>query len=229
MAKTEQTLQFEEYLKKYTGKQGIFGCPEVTIGWFGNERVDFLTYDTNNWFKCYEIKVTKSDFYSKCHNTFIGNYNYYVMPRKLYYEVKQDIPDEIGVLVENKIGDKIYSYSPLRSIKKAIKQELKVDKDILKNSLIRSLCREAEIAHKENLKAIIKHYETQEKNKNREIKELKYALYDMVNQFADEEKGKLYTMGLSALENAFDVLDIDEGIENQKLWKLMQLVQREEA
>ena len=36
-------------------------------------------------------------------------------------------------------------------------------------------------------------------------------------------------MGLSALENAFDVLDIDEGIENQKLWKLMQLVQREEA
>ena len=28
-----------------------------------------------------------------------------------------------------------------------------------------------------------------EKNKNQEIKKLKYALYDMVNQFADEEKG----------------------------------------
>ena len=29
-------------------------------------------------------------------------------------------------------------------------------------------------------------------------------------------------MGLSALEKAFDALDIDEGIENKKLWKLMQ-------
>ncbi len=143
MPKTKETLQFEEYLKKYTKKQGIFGCLEVTIGWFGKERVDYLTYDTNDWFKCYEIKVTKADFYSKCHKTFVGNYNYYVMPRELYYEVKQDIPNEIGVLVENKIGDKIYEYSPLRSIKKAIKQELKVDKDILKNSLIRSLYREA--------------------------------------------------------------------------------------
>lgn len=45
----------------------------------------------------------------------------------------------------------------------------------------------------------------------------------MVNQFADEEKGKLFTIGLSALENAFNVLDIEEGIEKQKLWKLMQI------
>ena len=131
MAKTEKTLEFESYLKKYTHKQGIFGCPEVTIGWFGNERVDYLTYDTNDYFKCYEVKVTKQDFYSKNHNTFIGNYNYY------------DIPKEVGVLVENKIGDKIYLYLPLRAIKPAKKQELKVDKDILKNSLIRSLYREA--------------------------------------------------------------------------------------
>lgn len=143
MAKTEKTLEFESYLKKYTHKQGIFGCPEVTIGWFGNERVDYLTYDTNDYFKCYEVKVTKQDFYSKNHNTFIGNYNYYVMPRDLYYQVQKDIPKEVGVLVENKIGDKIYLYLPLRAIKPAKKQELKVDKDILKNSLIRSLYREA--------------------------------------------------------------------------------------
>ena len=77
MPKTKETLEFEKYLKKYTHKQGIFSCPEVTIGWFGHERVDYLTYDTNDIFKCYEVKVTKTDFYSKCHNTFIGNYNYY--------------------------------------------------------------------------------------------------------------------------------------------------------
>lgn len=143
MPKTKETLEFEEYLKKYTHKQGIFCCPEVTIGWWGKERVDYLTYDTNDIFKCYEVKVTKNDFYSKCHNTFIGNYNYYVMPRKLFEEIKQDIPREIGVLVENKIGNEIYRHSPLRSVKQAIKQELKVDKEILKNSLIRSLYRES--------------------------------------------------------------------------------------
>ncbi len=150
MPKTERTLEFESYLKKYTHKQGIFCCPEVTIGWWGNERVDYLTYDTNDCFKCYEVKVTKTDFYSKCHNTFIGNYNYYVMPRELYYEVQQDIPEEIGVLVENLINGKIYAYSPLRCIKKSKKQELKVDKDILKNSLIRSLYRE--VCKKDNRK-----------------------------------------------------------------------------
>lgn len=143
MPKTKETLDFEKYLKQYTKKQGIFSCPEVTIGWFGHERVDFLSYDTKDIFKCYEIKVTKTDFYSKCHNTFIGNYNYYVMPQKLYEEVKKDIPEEVGVLTENVINGEIYKYTPLKSIKKAIKQDLKVDKEVLKNSLIRSLHREA--------------------------------------------------------------------------------------
>lgn len=142
MPKTEETLKFEMYLTRYTNKQGTFCCPEVTIGWFGRERVDYLTYDTNDLFRCYEVKVTKSDFYSKCHNTFIGNYNYYVMPQKLYEIVKQDIPKEIGVLVENIINNRLYEYTPLKSVKKALKQELKVDKEILKNSLIRSLYRE---------------------------------------------------------------------------------------
>jgi len=58
-----------------------------------------------------------------------------------------------------------------------------------------------------------------------ENKELENALIDMVNQFAYDEKRKnfederLYTGGLSALENAFDVLDIDEGIRRKDLWK----------
>lgn len=62
-------------------------------------------------------------------------------------------------------------------------------------------------------------------------KELKNSLIDMVNQFAYEDnnpktKGssleKLYTGGLSALENAFNTLNIDEGIEREELWKLFQ-------
>jgi hypothetical protein len=37
MAKTEQTLALEREIRKATVKQGVFGCFEVTIGWFGNE------------------------------------------------------------------------------------------------------------------------------------------------------------------------------------------------
>lgn len=141
--KTNQTLNYEMYLKKYTNKRGTFCCEEVTIGWYGKERVDYLTYDTNNIFKCYEVKVTKSDFYSKCHNTFVGNYNYYVMPLDLYEQIKKDVPKEIGVLVENlDIKGNVDKHTPLKSIKKATKQKLKISKDILKNSLIRSLYRE---------------------------------------------------------------------------------------
>ena len=97
MAKTEETLKLEKAIYNLTAKQGVFGCYEVTIGWFGKERVDYMTYDTNGIFRCYEIKVSKSDFYSKAKHTFLGHYNYFVMPTELYEEVKQDIPSHIGV------------------------------------------------------------------------------------------------------------------------------------
>jgi hypothetical protein len=108
----------------------VFGCFEVTIGWFGNERVDFITYDTKGIWRCYEIKVTKADFNSKAKNTFIGHYNYYVMPEELYEQVKDEIPKHIGVYIKGVCR------------KNAKKQELGVDEQILKDSMIRSLCRE---------------------------------------------------------------------------------------
>ena len=58
-----------------------------------------------------------------------------------------------------------------------------------------------------------------EKEKNKEAKNL---LIDMVNQFAyeDNKHERLYTGGLSTLEDAFYFLDIDEGIKREDLWKL---------
>jgi hypothetical protein len=139
IAKTELTMELEQSIHRNTNKQGTFGCFEVTIGWFGRERVDYMTYDTQGIWRCYEIKTSKSDFYSKAHKTFVGHYNYFVMPKKLYEEVKDDIPSHIGVYAEG-------SYA----LKKAKKQELTVDEQILKNSMIRSLCREAEKLYKIN-------------------------------------------------------------------------------
>jgi hypothetical protein len=122
----------ERQIWKATHKQGVFGCFEVTIGWFGKERVDYLTYDTKGIWRCYEIKVSKSDFYSKSKHTFIGHYNYYVMPEELYEQVKDKIPNHIGVYING------------ISKKNAKRQELGVDEQVLKNSMIRSLCREVQ-------------------------------------------------------------------------------------
>ena len=130
MAKTKATLELEKMIWTATYKQGVFGCFEVTIGFRGNERVDYLTYDTKGIWRCYEIKVSKSDFHSKAHNTFLGHFNYYVMPAELYEQVKNEIPSHIGVYAEDGL------------IKKAKRQELQIDKQILKDSLIRSLYRE---------------------------------------------------------------------------------------
>lgn len=133
ISKSEKTIELEKEIWKTTNKLGVFGCFEVTIGWFGNERVDYITYDTKGIWRCYEIKISKADFYSKAHTTFVGHYNYYVMPKELYEEVKNEIPAHIGVYVN---GNEL--------IKRAKKQPLGIDEQILKDSLIRSLSRENE-------------------------------------------------------------------------------------
>lgn len=130
--KTEETLRLERNIWEATHKQGVFCCYEVTIGWWGKERCDYITYDTKGIWRCYEIKISKSDFHSKAHNTFIGHFNYYVLTKELYEQVKDEIPNHIGVY----LGD--------YCAKRAKKQELGVDEQILKNSMIRSLYREVE-------------------------------------------------------------------------------------
>lgn len=143
MAKSDLTLELETEIWKATNKQGVFSCFEVTIGWYGQERVDYLTYDTKGIFRCYEIKVSKSDFHSKAHITFIGHYNYYVMPLELYEQVKDEIPDHIGV------------YCGAGCRKKAKKQELGVADQVLKDSMIRSLYREYEKQYKSGIPTAI--------------------------------------------------------------------------
>lgn len=97
-----------------------------------------MTMDFKDIFRCYEIKISKSDFHSEHGHNFVGHYNYYVMPKELYEEVKDEIPKETGVYGSYEYKDNI----SLELLKKAKKQELKVEMGILKNSMIRSLSRE---------------------------------------------------------------------------------------
>jgi hypothetical protein len=108
----------------------------VTIGWYGKERCDFITYDTKSIWKCYEIKQSVEDFHSKAAHTFCGHYNYFVMTKDVYEKVKDEIPIHIGAYIK--------SGKEVCSIKKAKKQELTVDEKILKDSFLRSIFREAE-------------------------------------------------------------------------------------
>ena len=132
--KTKETLSLEHALYKATMKMGVFGCPEVTIGWYGHERVDYMTYDTKGIFRCYEIKVSKADFRSTAALSFVGHYNYFVITKDLYEKVKNEIPAEIGVYVSGENADMV-------SCVKRAKKQACIDVELLKNSFIRSQAR----------------------------------------------------------------------------------------
>jgi len=48
---------------------------------------------------CFEVKITKSDFKSKNGHNFVGNFNYYVIPKELYLDVAGLVPEDIGIIL----------------------------------------------------------------------------------------------------------------------------------
>lgn len=88
----------------------IYMAREVTFdhGTQHQIRVDFMRFKPlNNTisgiekgdFYCYEIKSSVEDFHSKNGHNFIGDYNYYVMPKDVFEKVKNEIPWGVGVFV----------------------------------------------------------------------------------------------------------------------------------
>lgn len=137
MAKRKETIELEESLIKNTREKRIYGCEEITIGFYnnghGNEIVDFMTMDFKGIIKCYELKVTLQDLKSSAKKSWYGHYNYLVVSKELYDSVEDwniYIPKSIGLLVGNKLS----------VIKKPLKQEVDTSTEImLKESMIRSI------------------------------------------------------------------------------------------
>lgn len=135
--KRKETLELENSLVNQTRKKRIYGCEEVTIGFYhqglGNEVVDFMTMDSRGIIKCYEIKVTMQDLKSAAKKSWYGNYNYLVVSNDLYQKVKNwdnYISTEIGILVGNN----------LESVRKCKMMDVSSDCSLmLKESLLRSL------------------------------------------------------------------------------------------
>lgn len=58
-----------------------------------NGRADFVEMKIDEYmhmpiFTVYEIKVSMSDFYSPNGHNFVGDYNYYVVPKEMYEKIK---------------------------------------------------------------------------------------------------------------------------------------------
>lgn len=152
LAKTKLTkeieLRFVEYLYDVKYELAILEC---TLGFrkrYGI--VDILSYHGKSiangkgkprtrevtW-RCYEIKTSKADFYSPHKWTFVGDYNYFVVPEILYDEIKQDIPEGVGCYVYD--GTK-YGF---RIIKKSTRNKSKISESEIMHDFLVSNNRDA--------------------------------------------------------------------------------------
>ncbi|WP_119317188.1 hypothetical protein [Companilactobacillus formosensis] len=157
--KTKLTKNLESTLYQYCLEQGSYVVEEVSMP-DKKGIVDTLSYqqltDGQIEWRCYELKVTKADFHSKAKLSFIGNYNYFVLPQKLFEEVQDEIPTHIGVLIYRAFDKKAIENSPqtlrapgfLTVAKKAQYQDLQVDETKLTGHFVASLFREVDKAKK---------------------------------------------------------------------------------
>lgn len=175
MSKSNLTLEIENQALRQFSKMGVFMCPECSFerAWIKNkpancsikdfklnpkytqvegkhirtEIVDILELNSQKGWVCYEIKISKSDFHSKATKSFVGDYNYYIMPEKLCKKVIDEIPKEIGV----------YSYDgkELHLIKKARKQKIidDIDKQLY-YGMVRALSRERDKQVENRIKSV---------------------------------------------------------------------------
>ncbi len=113
MTRVETTRLLSELTEKHINPHNdsrIYCAKEVTFDYATSHtvRVDYMQFKPfNNTvsgiekgdFCCYEIKSSVEDFHSKNGHNFIGDYNYYVMPKDVYDAVKDEIPFRVGVYV----------------------------------------------------------------------------------------------------------------------------------
>jgi len=155
MAKTQLTRDIEEAIYFYGLEQGEIIVEEVSMpdDWGVVDTLACRTKPdgTYEW-RCYELKVSKSDFKSIAKISFIGHYNYYVMPKPLYDVVKDEIPNFVGVMVylpfDNERETDALTKGSLSIVKKASRQGLMVEEGQLMNSFLHSLFREVRKAKK---------------------------------------------------------------------------------
>ena len=137
--KTELTLAIERYLAEQCREKRIYGCEEVTIGFYrgghGNEAVDFCVMDSTGTIRCYEIKVTVADLKSHAAKSFYGNYNYLIISEQIEQKI-----DDFSPFIPDDVGIKVYDGTGLVTVRNAAKRTLSAEDELMmKESMIRSM------------------------------------------------------------------------------------------
>ena len=152
MAESLLTKRIKLALYKHTKAhlQGVYGAFEVVMGestkGYGNEYVDFVTMDSDNEFRCYEIKVSEADLHSKATLSFYGDFNYIVIPdenlvpnllKEAIHFISSVYGSKVGILVyhESSFDNKPHFTMPW----KAKRQNLRIEQRIANmHNMIRS-------------------------------------------------------------------------------------------
>lgn len=134
---------------------------------------------------------------------------------------EEEILDDINFCLEGEYITREH-YEAIQGLLNLYNKEKEKNKELEHQQQVETKGRKILVNLNENLK--------EELNKEKEINQMfKDLLVDLVNQFAYEDDDpktrgssleKLYTRGLSVLEDAFYVLNIDEAITREELWKL---------
>ena len=135
MTRGETTKLLSELTEKQINPKKdtrIYWAKEVTFDYATGhaKRVDYMMFKPRNNtisgiekgdFYCYEIKSSVEDFHSKNGHNFLGDYNYYVMPKDVFEKIKNEIPHYVGVLIPADSSSRFVK--PLSSIKKAKRRD----------------------------------------------------------------------------------------------------------
>ncbi|KRK35027.1 hypothetical protein [Loigolactobacillus bifermentans] len=212
--KTALTLDLEKTLYAYWEEQGATAVEEVTMP-EDKGIVDTLVResngDTHTW-RCFELKVTKADFHSAAKLSFIGNYNYFVLPARLYPKLKPEIPKPIGVLTYRAFDPQAIAASTvpvttpgtLTIAKAAQYQALQVNEAALNNRFIASLNREVQKAKR--VAHGLAPFSNEQLLKELHRRSDHYAVYDPATNLYDQFADQLQNDTIAALQAEVDAL-----------------------
>ncbi|OFI48836.1 hypothetical protein BG261_05455 [Floricoccus tropicus] len=154
MAKTLETKKCEKALWGYSQNMGTFGCFEVKIGFDikNIEIVDYITINTKSEIRAYEIKVSENDFNSSAKLSFVGDYNYMVMPKELFEKLRDKKNEKLSRLMFSGVGFlTVDERGAIGLVRKPNKKMIYIeDKIKIQSSILRSLSREVKKAYKQN-------------------------------------------------------------------------------
>ncbi|WP_225047883.1 hypothetical protein [Lacticaseibacillus kribbianus] len=214
MSKTALTLDLERTLYAYWEELGATAVEEVTMP--DNQGiVDTLVRQqdaTGTTWRCFELKVTKADFHSSAALSFVGHYNYFVLPAKLYQQLADEIPAGIGVMTYTAYAPKLIAASllppaapgVLTVARKPTRQELQVPEDALTDRFIASLNREVQKAKRAARGP--RAFSDEELMRELRRRGADYAVYDPAANLYDRFLGELTDTTVATLQEEVDAL-----------------------